>query len=73
MRRVRGGEADQAGLRRGGHRVEFVKVGGIGERVRVGVPYSCFSHGIFKPPLDDFLSELNSKDRRSEKKWEYVN
>jgi hypothetical protein len=27
----------------------------------------------FKPPASSFLRELRYKDRRSEKKWEYVN
>lgn len=27
----------------------------------------------FKPPVDAFLTELKSKDRRSSKEWEYIN
>ena len=29
--------------------------------------------GFFKPPVDAFLSDLRSKDRRSAKEWEYIN
>lgn len=37
-------------------------------------PHVPITHmGYFKPPMDAFLTELKSKDRRSAKEWEYVN
>lgn len=37
-------------------------------------PHVPITHlGYFKPPVDAFLSELKSKDRRSAKEWEYIN
>lgn len=72
MRRVSGRETNQARLRRDGHGVELVYVWGLGERVGAGIPCTCYSHGIFKPPLEDILSEQKSKDRQSAKEWEHV-
>lgn len=37
-------------------------------------PFVPITHlGYFKPPVDAFLNELKSKDRRSAKEWEYIN
>lgn len=35
------------------------------------VPITQYAY--FKPPMDAFAVELKARDRRSAKKWEYVN
>lgn len=48
----------------------LVGEGGVFER---GAHVPVTHMGYFKPPVDAFLSELRSRDRRSAKEWEYVN
>jgi hypothetical protein len=50
--------------------MQMVEEGSIFER---GAYVHVFHMEFLKPPATALLSELESKDRRSAKEWEYVN